>query len=103
MKNIFDRIPEKASQEIFTELLTAENVRVERIVSFGHISPEGFWYDQPENEWILLLEGWAQLRLEDRLVELASGDYLNIPSGTKHRVEKTSENGRTVWLAVFYK
>lgn len=100
---MFDRIPENASQEIFTELLTAENVRVERIVSFGHVSPEGFWYEQPENEWILLIEGSARIRLEEVLVELAPGDYLDIPSGTKHRVEKTAENGRTVWLVVFYK
>jgi cupin 2 domain-containing protein len=103
MKNLFDQIPATAPQEIFTPLMASTNIRIERIVSFGNVSPQRFWYDQQENEWILLMEGSAQLRLEDRLVELAPGDYLNIPCGRKHRVEKTSENGRTVWLAVFYK
>lgn len=101
--NLFDGISETATQEIYTELLAAKNVRIERIVSFGQISPDGFWYDQPENEWVLLLEGFAQLRFEDRLVDLLPGDYLNIQAGTRHRVEKTAQNGRTVWLAVFAK
>lgn len=101
--NLFDRIPENAPQEILTGLLAAANVRVERIVSFGQISPAGFWYEQPENEWVLLLEGSARLQFEARQIDLVPGDYLNIPSGIRHRVEKTAENGRTVWLAVFYK
>jgi len=101
--NLFDRIPEHAEKELFTELLSEGPVRIERIVSFGQASPEGFWYDQPENEWVLLLEGSAQLQLDGKTVDLASGDYLNIPAGMRHRVEKTAENTRTVWLAVFYK
>jgi cupin 2 domain-containing protein len=102
-KNLFERIPESAPQEIMTELLSMQNVRIERIVSFGQISPAEFWYDQPENEWVLLMEGSAQIRLAGKLVDLQAGDYLNIPAGMPHRVEKTAENGRTVWLAVFYK
>jgi len=101
--NLFDKMSASASQEILTELVSYANVRVERIVSFGQGSPKGFWYNQPENEWVLLLEGSAQLRFDDSLVDLAPGDYLNIPSGVRHRVEKTDENRRTVWLAVFYK
>lgn len=103
MKNIFDQIPECASEEHMMELLAAGDIRIERIVSFGQATPEGFWYDQAESEWVVLLEGSAQLRFEDRLVDLAPGDWLNIPSGCRHRVEKTDENGRTVCLAVFYK
>jgi hypothetical protein len=30
--------------ELFTTLLNTGNVRIERIVSHGHASPEGFWY-----------------------------------------------------------
>jgi len=101
--NLFENIPQSAPQEIVTKLLSSKNARVERIVSFGQGSPEGFWYDQPEHEWVLLLEGSAQLRFEDRLVDLSAGDYLNIPAGCRHRVEKTDQTGRTVWLAVFYK
>ena len=101
--NLFDKIPASAPQEILTELVLFANVRVERIVSFGQGSPEGFWYDQPENEWVLLIEGSAQLRLDDKLINMTSGDYLNIPARMRHRVEKTAENRRTVWLTVFYK
>lgn len=101
--NLFENIPQSAPQEIVTKLLSSKNACVERIVSFGQGSPDGFWYDQPEHEWVLLLEGSAQLRFEDRLVDLSAGDYLNIPAGCRHRVEKTDQNGRTVWLAVFYK
>jgi cupin 2 domain-containing protein len=102
--NLFDQIPENSSEEIFITLLSAESVRIERIVSFGQKSSERFWYDQAEHEWILLLEGSATLGFEKGgPVNLKPGDHLNILSGTRHRVEKTDQNKRTVWLAVFYK
>ncbi len=101
--NILDNIPEHAPEELFTELLKADRVRIERIVSFGQSSPDGFWCDQQENEWVLLLEGSATLVFEEGdPVDLKSGDFLNIPAGRRHRVEKTDPNGRTVWLTVFY-
>ena len=102
--NLFDQIPKTAPDELFTTLLLAERVRIERIVSFGQKSPEEFWYDQQENEWILLLEGTATLDFEKGYpANLKPGDHLNIPSGMRHRVKKTDETVRTVWLAVFYK
>lgn len=101
--NLFENIPENAPEELVTELLSARDVRIERIVSFGQSSPEGFWYDQKESEWVLLLEGSATLGFEKGTpVHLTPGDYLTIPAGRRHRVEKTNPNGRTVWLAVFY-
>lgn len=102
--NLFENIPENAPEELFTELLKAENVRIERIVSFGQASSDGFWYDQEDNEWVLLLEGSAVLGFEDgSSVDLRAGDYWNIPAGRRHRVVKTDPEVRTVWLAVFYK
>ena len=102
--NLFENIPESAPEEIMTELLSADGVRIERIVSFGQSSPDGFWYDQKENEWVLLLEGSATLGLEQgATIDLKPGDHLNIPAGQRHRVEKTDQNSRTVWLAIFYK
>ena len=102
--NLFDNIPENAPEELITELLKAEGVRIKRIVSFGQSSPEGFWYDQTESEWVLLLEGSATLEFEKGdAVDLKPGDHLNIPAGQRHRVEKTDQNDRTVWLAVFTK
>jgi cupin 2 domain-containing protein len=101
--NLFDNIPENAPEELTEKLLSAEGARIERIVSFGQRSPDDFWYDQEENEWVLLLEGSATLSVEEGgLVDLKPGDYLNIPAGKRHRVEKTDKTERTVWLAVFY-
>lgn len=101
--NLFEQIPATAAEELFTELLAADGVRIERIVSWGQVSPPDFWYDQPEGEWVLLLEGSATLAFDDgETVDLASGDTLNIPAGRRHRVERTDPERRTVWLAVFY-
>lgn len=102
--NLFENIPENAPEELFTELLEAGNVRIERIVSFGQVSPNGFWYEQEENEWVLLLEGSATLRFEEsESIDLKPGDFVNIPAGRRHRVAKTDPANRTVWLAIFYK
>jgi cupin 2 domain-containing protein len=100
--NIFSNIPEHLPEELTTVLQQGENVRIERIISTGHSSPEGFWYDQPENEWVIILQGAAQLEFDDRVVELLPGDAINIPAHTKHRVAWTTPEGPTVWLAVFY-
>jgi cupin 2 domain-containing protein len=100
--NLLANLPQHLPEELTTVLQRGENVRIERIISTGHCSPDGFWYDQPENEWVIVLQGAAQLELEDRVVELRAGDAINIPAHTKHRVKWTSPDEPTVWLAVFY-
>jgi len=104
-KNIFADIPENLKEELLETLLQTPGCRVERIVSQGHASREGLWYDQDENEWVILLQGSAGLRWEGRkeLVVLHSGDYIRIPAHSKHRVEWTAADCQTVWLAVYYK
>ncbi|WP_305041990.1 cupin domain-containing protein [Geoalkalibacter sp.] len=79
-------------------------VRIERIVSRGHASPEGFWYDQAQNEFVLLAQGEAELELQDpaERIRLAPGDWLIIPAHRKHRVAWTNDRQDSVWLAVFY-
>jgi len=93
-----------ASPEWVDELFKRPGLRIERIVSSGQSSPPGFWYDQAEGEWIVLLSGSAGLRLEQeshtRL--LKAGDCLDIPAHCRHRVEWTAPGTHTVWLAVFY-
>ena len=75
---------------------------VQRIVSVGQVSPPGFWYDQDEHEWVMLLLGSAQLEFEDGArVELEAGDSLLIPAHRLHRVSRTSVEPVAVWLAVF--
>jgi cupin 2 domain-containing protein len=102
--NIFSDIPEHVPDEMFEMLAGAGRVRIERIVSDGHASPEGFRYDQEENEFVLLLKGSAALRFdgEDEIVILKPGDWVDIPAHVHHRVEWTDPNQKTVWLAVFH-
>ena len=100
--NLFKGIPADLPEELFTVLAENEKVRVERIISNGHASPEGFWYDQEQDEWVLLVSGSAVLTVGDERIELHSGDHLLIPAHQRHRVESTSKTEKTVWLAVFY-
>ena len=101
--NLFTNLPKNLPEELTTVLQEGNGVRIERIISTGHQSPDGFWYDQPENEWVMVLTGAAKLAFEDRVVEMVSGDSINIPAHQKHRVEWTSPDEPTVWLAVFYR
>ncbi|MCI5144339.1 MAG: cupin domain-containing protein [Candidatus Electrothrix sp. AR3] len=103
MENIFTALPSEVPEEVFTELLQDKNIRIERIISQGHTSPESGWYDQEENEWVLVLEGAGTLLFEDdRQVMLHKGDYLQIPAHTKHKVIWTDPDKPTLWLAVHY-
>lgn len=89
--------------EYFETIQSGKEIRIERIISKGQKSPPGFWYDQEENEWVMLVTGYAELEFEHGITTLKPGDYINIPAGVKHRVSFTSETEETVWLAVFYK
>jgi cupin 2 domain-containing protein len=76
MGNIFSSLPDKLEHESFEELLHYKNIKIERIVSHGHTSPENGWYDQKENEWV--------------------------PAHAKHKVTRTDPDGLTIWLAIHY-
>ena len=100
--NLFADLPQHLPDEIFATLLETANVRIERIVSHGHVSPPDFWYDQEESEIVLLVQGAARLRFEDEVIEMKAGDFINISAHRKHRVEWTTQDEKTIWLAVFY-
>lgn len=104
LENIFSRIPVHLPAEVVETLAQGGGTRIERIVSKGQCSPPGFWYDQNDNEWVLLLSGEATLRFEkdDRIAHLVAGSYINIAAHERHRVEWTKEDTETIWLAVFY-
>ena len=104
IQNIYSSIPADIPQEIFQDILTTDSFKVERIVSKGHASPEGFWYDQDQSEWVILLTSRAGLLFEgnDNIIELKPGDYINIPAHFKHRVEWTDPDIETVWLAIMW-
>jgi len=103
--SLFSNIPEQLPDELVEVLASGEGCRVERIVSRGHASSAGFWYEQPQDEFVVLLKGGAGLRFEDEPAcrTLKPGDYVNIPAHRRHRVEWTEEGAETVWLAVHYK
>ena len=90
------------AEEFFETLAAGGGVRVERIVSEGHVSPDGFWYDQDEWEWVAVLQGSAELDFEGRKsVSLRAGQWVLIPAHARHRVAATSMAPQCVWLAVF--
>ena len=103
--NLFTGFSVNLPSELVTILLDAANVRIERIISHGHTTPEAFWYDQDQHEWVVVLKGAARLRFEDeeKPVEMKAGDFINIPAQKKHRVEWTAPDEPTIWLAVHYK
>lgn len=102
LPNLFRDFPPRTDVEVFERLAgVAGGSRVERIVSRGQASPEGYWYDQDEDEWVALLSGSATLAWEDgRERDLLPGDYVFLPAHEKHRVVRTDPVRATVWLTV---
>ncbi len=100
--NLLDPLPPAARDEVLHTLLTRGAVRIERIVSTGQSSPAGFWYDQDETEFVVLLAGAARLRFEDGELAMTPGSYVTIPPHRRHRVEWTQADPPTVWLTVFF-
>ncbi len=102
-KNLLRPLPASLPEERVDVLTPPGAVRVERIVSTGHASPPGFWYDQREAEWVAVLQGAGRIAYDDGSEEeLRAGDHTFIPAGRRHRVAWTTPDGPTVWLAVFY-
>lgn len=104
MPNLFSDLPDDLSNEFIEALAEGKNIRIERIVSHGQSSPEGFWYDQDQAEWVIVLKGEAKLLIEGARepVHLQVGDHLLIPAHQRHHLEWTSPDEPTIWLAVFY-
>ena len=101
MNNIFDLPSSLPNKELFESLVSAGNILIERIVSTGQTTPPGEWYDQDQDEWVILLQGFASLSYADGSeIKLTTGDYLFIPAHQKHRVEYTSSEPTCIWLAI---
>lgn len=100
--NLFENLPTSIPVELIRVLASNRHGRIERIVSHGHASPDGFWYDQDEQECVIVLKGAARLQYEDTSVEMKPGDFVNIPAHKRHRVEWTTPDEPTIWLAVFF-
>jgi cupin 2 domain-containing protein len=100
--NLLTGLPGLQADEQIERLVDGPDFRIERIVSTGQASPTGFWYDQPDDEFVVLLAGAARLRFEegDSAFELKPGDWIEIPAHVRHRVDWTQAEPPTVWLAV---
>ncbi len=103
-QNIYSEIPKNLPTELVELIGGGENCKIERIISRGHASEDGFWYDQKENEFVILLQGAARLMFEDNpaAVHMQAGDYLTIPAHRRHRVEWTVPDQDSIWLAIHY-
>lgn len=103
-ENIFASIPENLVDESVELLLRSESVRVERIISKGNVSPATGWYDQEDDEWVLLLAGAAIIAFENDIdLNLVAGDHIKIPAHTRHKVKWTDPETETIWLAIHYR
>ncbi|MAT69960.1 MAG: phosphoribosylaminoimidazole carboxylase [Planctomycetaceae bacterium] len=104
MVNLYE-VRGRITDSLTDELLQAPGVRIERIVELGHVSPDDFWYDQDEHEWVAVLAGRARLQFadQDELLELGPGDHVNIPAGRRHRIAWSTPDEPTIWVAVFHR
>ena len=102
--NLFEAIPSPLQEELLQTLIESGAVRIERIVSDGHATPAGEWYDQLWDEWVLLVSGGATLLFVSDAAPLVlkPGDHVMIPAGCRHRVESTDSGQKTIWLAVHF-
>lgn len=103
--NLFANLCSSLPHELTETLIKSQHLRIERIVSTGHVSPDGGWYDQSEHEWVTVLKGEATLLFDGERapIHLKPGDHVHIAAHCKHRVAWTSHEEPTVWLAVFYR
>ena len=104
MNNIFADIPDNLPDELIDVIVGNQDVKIERIVSRGHTSPDDFWYDQDTCEFVFVVSGEALLQIEgkEQLVRMKAGDYRIIPAHERHRVEWTAPDEETVWLSVHF-
>lgn len=102
--NLLRSVAPPPGQELKQIIHEGLHWRLELIISSSASSKDGFWYDQEEHEWILILRGSARINLKkpDVLVDLSVGDHLYLHSHRLHRVERTDPEPGTTWLALFW-
>lgn len=103
VKNIFRNLPNNSDKELFENIFERKDIVIERIASYGNASPENFWYNQSNDEWVVLLCGEAEIEFKDNKTQkIVAGDYLFIPSHQEHRVSYVSKEPNCIWLAIHF-
>jgi cupin 2 domain-containing protein len=101
--NALSELPDAIDAEVSQLLLKRRGVKFERIVSRGQSSPEGFWYDQSQHEFVFVVAGRALLEFDSgETKQLEAGDWIQIDAHARHRVAWTDPNVATVWLVAFF-
>jgi len=101
--NIFANIASSVNGEVFEDIISKENIQIQRIISSPNSGDTSKWYDQDTDEWVIVLQGSAIITFENKdKTHLNAGDYLNIPAHTKHQVSWTTPDEKTIWIAIHY-
>jgi len=99
--NIFNHAPSGNSHEVFTTLFESQQFKIESITGLRSYDRPGEWYDQLQDEWVILLQGNAMIEIRDEeIIELEAGDYIFLPAHKVHRVNQTSKTPHCIWLAI---
>jgi cupin 2 domain-containing protein len=103
LANLFHSLPPAPGSERVEMLLEGRGLKLELIHSCAASTPAGQWYNQPLGEWVLLLQGSAQLRFADAdsAQRLQPGDLLWIPPHRLHRLESSDGGRGCLWLTLF--
>ncbi len=96
IQNLYANVTPPATAERFETLLQHGNLVIERICSSADIPANQ--YIQSQDEWVLLVQGTADILVADKMQSLKSGDYFFLPANTPHSVKKVSQGA--LWLAV---
>lgn len=83
--------------ERFDTLLKLGKLHIERIVSSADLGTPQVCV-QTQDEWVLLVQGDAELEVAGAAHALTAGDHLFLPAGVPHKVLATSPGA--MWLAV---
>jgi len=103
-KNFFEQKEVKDGKEDFSNIFSSRGLQIKRIISKGYRTPETKWLKDDTDEFVILLRGSASIRFfNGEIKRMKSGDYLHIPSGTKHKVTYTSKKPCCYWLAIHFK
>lgn len=102
-KNLLSDIPDRLARELFDTLAESGHVKIERIISKGHTTPDSHWYDQEQNEFVVIIKGEAVIEFESSSSHLHAGDFMIIPAHCRHKVAWTPPDTETIWLAVHYR